>query len=50
MLIDRIETNRDKMFEQDKFNKFVIQPTHKHGDFLMLLKLFYNLMKQFNHI
>ena len=31
MLIDLIETNRDKIYEQE-YNKFVIQPAHKRGD------------------
>ena len=31
MLIDLIETNRDKLYEQE-YNKFVIQPAHKRGD------------------
>ena len=34
MFINDIEINRDKIFEQDKYGKFVIQPTHKHGDLL----------------
>ena len=34
MLINDIEINRDKIFEQDKYGKFVIQPTHKRGDLL----------------
>ena len=28
-LIDLIETNKDKIFEQDKYSKYVIQPAHK---------------------
>ena len=34
MLINDIEINRDKIFEQDKYSKFVIQPAHKPGDLL----------------
>ena len=34
MLINDIEINRDKIFEQDKYSKFVIQPAHKRGDLL----------------
>ena len=34
MFINDIEINRDKIFEQDKYGKFVIQPTHKRGDLL----------------
>ena len=39
MLINDIEINRDKIFEQDKFSKFVIQPTHKHGNLLDMVKI-----------
>ena len=39
MLVDDIEINRDKIFEQDKFNKFVIQPAHKSGDLLNIVKV-----------
>ena len=28
MLINDIEINRDKIFEQDEFNKFVIKQAH----------------------
>ena len=31
-LVNDIETNRDKIFEQDEFNKFLIKPAHKRGD------------------
>ena len=31
MLIDLIETNKDRIYEQE-YSKFVIQPTHKRGD------------------
>ena len=34
MLINDIEENRDKIFEQDKYSKFGIQPEHKRGDLL----------------
>ena len=34
MFINDIKINRDKIFEQDKYGKFVIQPTHKRGDLL----------------
>ena len=38
MLINDIEINRDKIFEEDKFSKFVTQPAHKHGDSLDTVK------------
>ena len=34
MFVNDIEINRNKIFEQDKYGKFVIQPTHKRGDLL----------------
>ena len=34
MLINDIEINRDKIFEQDEFNKFVIKQAHKRCDLL----------------
>ena len=39
MLINLIETNKDKIFEEDKFSKFIIQPLHKHGDLLDAVKV-----------
>ena len=39
MFINDIEINRDKIFEQDKYVKFVIQPTHKRGDLLDTVKV-----------
>ena len=45
-----IKKSEDKIFEQYEFNKFVIKQTHKRGDFVDVLKLFQNLMKQFNQI
>ena len=38
MLINDIEINRDKIFEQDKFSKFVIQPSYKRGVLLDTVK------------
>ena len=29
MLVNNIEINRDKIFEQDEFNKFVIKQAYK---------------------
>ena len=34
MLVNNIEINRDKIFEQDEFSKFVIKQAHKRGDLL----------------
>ena len=34
MLVNDIEINRDKIFEQDEFNKFVIKQAHERRDLL----------------
>ena len=34
MLVNDIEINRDKIFEQDEFNKFVIKQAYKRDDLL----------------
>ena len=34
MLINDIKKNEDKIYEQDEYSKFVIQPTYKLGDLL----------------
>ena len=34
MLINDIEINRDKIFEQDEFNKFVTKQAYKRDDLL----------------
>ena len=39
MLINDIEKNKDKIFEQDEYSKFVIEPAHKHGDLLDAVKV-----------
>ena len=39
MLVNDVETNRDKIFEQDKFSKYVIQPPHKRSDLLDTVKV-----------
>ena len=38
MLINDIEINRDKIFEQDKFSKFVIEPSYKRDVLLDTVK------------
>ena len=38
MLIDLIETNKDKISEQE-YSKYVIQPAHKRGDLLDTVKV-----------
>ena len=37
MLINDIEINRDKIFEQE-YGKYVIQPAHKRSDLLVAVK------------
>ena len=39
MFINDIEINRDKIFEQDKYGKFVIQPIHKRCDLLDVVRV-----------
>ena len=39
MLIDLIKTNKDKIFEQDEFKKFVIQTPNKRGNSLDAVKV-----------
>ena len=39
-ITDDIKNNRDKIFEQDEFNNFVIKQGYKRGDLTMLLKCF----------
>ena len=39
MLIDLIKKNKDKIFEQDEFKKFVIQTPNKRGNSLDAVKV-----------
>ena len=39
MLISLTETNKDKIFEQDKYSYFVINTSHKLGDLLDTVKV-----------
>ena len=39
MFINDIKINKDKIFEQGKYGKFVIQPTHKRGDLLDAIRV-----------
>ena len=39
MLVNDIKINRDKFFEQDKYGKFVIQPSYQRGDLLDTVKV-----------
>ena len=38
MLVNDIEINRHKIFEQNEYSKFVIQPPYKPGDLLDTVK------------
>ena len=49
-LVNDIEINRDKIFEQDKYGKFVIQPPHKRTDLLDTVEVILEFNKQLNHI
>ena len=39
MLINDIKKNKDKIFKQDEYSKFVIQPPYKRGDLLDTVKI-----------
>ena len=39
MLVNDTEINRDKIFEQDKYSKPVIQPPQKRSDLLDTVKV-----------
>ena len=39
MLVNDIEINRDKIFEQDEFSKFVIKQAYKRHDLLDTVKI-----------
>ena len=43
MLVNDIEINRDKIFEQDEYSKFVIKQAHKRGDLLDTVKVILRL-------
>ena len=44
-LVNDIEINKNKIFEQDKYSKSVIQLAHKRGDLLDTVKVFLQLDK-----
>ena len=37
-----LKKNRDKIYKQDDFSNFVIQPAYKHGDLLDAVKIIIN--------
>ena len=39
IIIDDIENNRGKIFEQDEYSEFVIQPAYKRGDLEDAIKI-----------
>ena len=45
IIIDNIEIKRDKIFEQDKYSKPVIQLPHKRGDLLDTVKVIFEFNK-----
>ena len=45
IIIDDIKKNRDKIYEQDEYSNFVIQPTYKGGDLLDAVKIILNFNK-----
>ena len=43
MLVNDTEINRDKMFEQDELNKFVIKQAHKRRDLLDTVRAIFKI-------
>ena len=39
IIIDDIKKNTDKIFEQDEYSKFIIQPAYKRGDLIGTFKI-----------
>ena len=39
IIVDDIENNKGKIFEQDKYSKFVIQPAYERGDLSDAVKI-----------
>ena len=46
-LVNDIEISRDKIFEQDEFNKFVIKPAHKRCDLVDTVRVILKFMKYY---
>ena len=42
IIIDDIEKNKDKIYEQDECSKFVIHPAHKRDNLLDAIKIIFN--------
>ena len=42
IIIDDIKKNRDKIYEQDEYSNFVIQPNYRRGDLLDAIKIILN--------
>ena len=42
IIIDDIKKNRDKIYEQDEYSKFVIKPTYKRDDLLDTITIILN--------
>ena len=39
IIINNIKKNKDKIYEQDDFNNFIIQPGYKRGDLIDATKI-----------
>ena len=48
IIIDDIKKSRDKVYEQDDFSNFVIQPSYKRGDLLHAVKIIINFNEIFS--
>ena len=45
IIIDDIKKNRDKIYKQDEYSKFVIQPPYKGDNLLDAIKIILNFNK-----
>ena len=45
MLIDHIKIKKDKIYEQDKYSQYVIQPAHKRTGLLDTVKVLLDFNK-----
>ena len=46
IIIDDIKNNKEKIYEQDEYSKFVIQPTYKRGDLNDAIKIILNFNEE----
>ena len=49
IIVENIEKNKDKLFKEDKFYHFVIQPSDRRINLINSIKLILNFNKEFNY-